>query len=431
MNIPRITEAMEYIDERYILSADENNPTAAKRSWIKYAVIAACFTVCVALAAFGYTLFDSNDYLPDYDVDPSYMLPEVMLASYDDNYFGIIRSSRGMYLARNDGSGPVPLCQKEGCDHTDIDCDARLWWGFTGISAYDGRVYWASTQMDRQQDSILINSCALDGSDLRTEKEIPWERASLYSHDFIRAHRGYMYFAGGVDGYSGVRVTAEELSENGESLVIFEKSYEGKYINSNIQFYANTIYIMINSFNMKDDFHTNNPFHMEYYQTYNEEFEVYEYDIRTGKTKQICNLNRELIDVFIDAEGNIYHLEDNPENGFKALWKLSTNTKKDEMLYDFSEEDPDYKYFNVVNGYVVATMADSDDICVKDFDGNTTILSIKPAKDALLEEYDYFVRAFIGNDGKNLFFYCNDQETIAAVPLDGSDAYILIADTVL
>lgn len=51
MKIPKIANAVGYIDDDLINAAGENKRTTKHKLWVKWGAIAACFAVCVALGA--------------------------------------------------------------------------------------------------------------------------------------------------------------------------------------------------------------------------------------------------------------------------------------------------------------------------------------------------------------------------------------------
>ena len=416
MNIPKIADAMEHIDDGYILEAAESGSEKGGgiMSKRKTVVLAAIIAACVCLAAFSYTLFDSKEYLADYDVDPTYMLRGVMLASSGDNYFGIIRTNLGMLLASNSGGETEPICQKEDCDHANADCDARLWWGNMGISAYDGRVYWAT--IDKNDfETRLIRSCSLDGDDITTEKTIAGDKAALYPTDFVRVHRGYMYFAGGsADG--NIKVIAEELGGDGSD-VIFDKSYLPDIAQTHMYIYANTMYLAVETFSSDGT----------------KGLEVNSISLQTGGVK--CIYKKKNIErnsswtvpegPWISPDGKLYYLSDN------GLYSTSMKPLSGEKLVlDLSDLDPKYNVLYVMNNKVVCMNSLGNDILVKAFDGAETLLDISSVAEPLKESYgEFYGRRFVGADDKNLYYFFCDDEIIGAIPLDGSDGCILIADT--
>ena len=51
MKIPKIANAVGYIDDDLIKAAGENKRTTKRKSWVKWGAIAACVSLCIALGA--------------------------------------------------------------------------------------------------------------------------------------------------------------------------------------------------------------------------------------------------------------------------------------------------------------------------------------------------------------------------------------------
>ena len=417
MKIPKIADVMEFVEDKYILEAAEcgsEKGGGIKMSKRKIAILAAIIAACVCLVAFSYTLFDSKEYLADYDVDPTYMLRGVMLASEEDNYFGIIRTNLGFLLARNSGGETEPICQKDGCDHANFNCDARLWMRYMGISTYDGRVYWTTADKS-DYETMLIQSCNFDGTDITTEKTIAGDKAVLYPYDYIRVHRGYMYFAGGcADG--NIKVIAEELGGEGSD-VIFEKSYLPDIAQTHLYVYANTMYLAVETFSSDGT----------------KGLEVNSISLQTGRVE--CIYQKKNIErnskwtvpegPWISPGGKLYYLRD---NGLYSTGMELLDGEK--LVLDLSDLDPKYHVLYVMNNRVVCSSSRDNDILVKNFDGTETLLDISGVEEPLKESYgEFYAERFVGADDKNLYYIFCDEEIIGVIPLDGSDGRILIADT--
>lgn len=61
MSIPRITKAMNYIDDDLISGAVEYKRTKKKNSWMKWGAMAACLCLVIVLGIGGFNLGGSND----------------------------------------------------------------------------------------------------------------------------------------------------------------------------------------------------------------------------------------------------------------------------------------------------------------------------------------------------------------------------------
>lgn len=421
MKIPRIIDAMEHVDDKYILEAAESGGKKKSFGWMKFVAVLAA---CVCLVAFSYTLFDSKDYLVDYDVDPSYMLPGVMLASAGDDYFGIIPTQRGFRLMSYDENTEIAteVCAVEGCDHTDSRiCTALQWPFYTGVSVYDGRVYWAAMNKE-DLSQISIMSSLYDGSDYQVLKSVPSDVLYAYNaQTYVRAHRGYMYFAGLIEGAndSNVRITAEELTEDGESFTVFETTEGNVGYDWSMQIYANTMYIYLPTFEIKSEGKV----------VWTDI--VYSYDIQNRKLKKLYSgqIDSASQNCWIDKDENLYYVSYNDENECYALCKLNLKNGKTKTVFDISEIDAnEYRYLQVMSGIVTAVTPYDDHVFVKHFDGTSVTLDFSDIANYLSENYEgFFSRRFIGADDKYVFFNCCDDENIMAVPLDGSEPKLIFS----
>lgn len=160
----------------------------------------------------GFTLFPEGDYLeerfrtsdplPGFDaVDASFRgtfrkggTPTA--CSTDDTLYYLNKSkSRAYFLRYMDKATGISgvLCGKPECTHTGTSCNGYMGGHATGLSLYDGRLWWLD------QAELIVYSCALDGSDHREELSIE-RRMVGYGSELsglpdIYFHRGAMYWA--------------------------------------------------------------------------------------------------------------------------------------------------------------------------------------------------------------------------------------------
>lgn len=442
MNIPKFTKILGDIDSRYILEAAEEDIKMTKkfRRAKLFAAAAAC--VClICLVAAGWTLFDSKNYLKDYDADPSYMLRDRMITSDGEGrYFGVIMCRNGFRLMGSDGSvgeNAYNICDVQGCDHTDNTvCKALGWTEITGLSVYDGRLYWTArpkgVSAAEVPDAVNIMSANPDGSDIQVVREVPGEVFSDTMYDkYIRAHRGYMYFIGvkkpetvvdrekmssyqkNPDEQYVLNVYAEELKENGTSEKIFSLDYEnGRYYTSTSQFYANNLYIMLKSTDVEnsEDFR----------------FEVYRIDLKNHGSKLIFKTDKyDISDWWFDGSEYLYYIETDSESKKMSLIRCSLNSGKPEKMFELPSAD----IGKVINGKVVCIDVSTEEkkVYVSDFDGNEVELDISGLTEQVRREYGYAGISFCGADNENVIMQMCDDECFALVPLDGSEPKLIIA----
>ena len=437
MNIPKIAEILTDIDSGYILEAAEKETQMTKKFNIKRAVLIAAACVCViCLMAAGWALFDSKDYLEDYDADPSYMVQDKMITSDGEgHYFGIIMCGSGFRLMGSDGSAgenAYNICDVPGCDHTDSSvCKALNWPEVTGLSVYDGRLYWTARQKgvstDELFDSVNIMSSEPDGSDIQTVRSVPNEvYTDTQYNKYIRTHRGYMYFIGirepemtfdpetmtsaqkNPDEKYVLNVWAEELAENGSGEKIFSLDCENgrSYIYTS-QFYANNLYIMLKSTDMnnREDFR----------------FEVYRIDLKTHESKRIFKTEKyDFSGWWLDGAENLYYSETDPETEKSSLIKLDLSKGRPEEILELPGSG------RVINGKAVCLDANAGKVTVLDFSGNRVELEFGELTEQVRESYGYAGISFCGVDNDNVILQMCDDECFALIPLDGSKPRIII-----
>ena len=431
MNIPKLAEYLTDIDGRYILEAAEKECKMTRKFSIKtVAAIAAACVCIISLVAAGWALFDSKDYLEDYDADPSYMIQDKMITSDGEgHYFGVIMTGRGFRLMGSDGSdgeNAYNICDVPGCDHTDGSvCPALNMPEITGLSVYDGRLYWTARQ--KGDGAVNIMSAAPDGSDIQTVRSVPDEvyTDTLYNK-YIRTHRGYMYFIGerepemifdpetftsyqkDPDEPYVLNVWAEELKENGESRNIFSFEYEkDRYYGFTSQFYANNLYIMLRSTKSDGSFRR---------------FEVYRIDLKTGSGERIYITDEyDVQGWWLDGSETLCYTDTDPETGTVSLMRLDLNKGKPKKLCEL----PDATVTRVINGKAVG-IGDGK-VYVTDFGGNTVELDITALTEQVKEAYGFAGISLCGVDGENVILQMCDDECFALVPLDGGEPKLIIA----
>lgn len=203
--------------------------------------------------------FDTDAYLPDYDIDLSFVEFEMtkfggVCVTEDTIYFlpQTVRHLEGepIFLQYYDiASGiTLPLCSKPECTHTEDSCSAFL--GNTrlinGLRLYDGKIYWMAGG-----NLMRMN---LDGTNHEIVVELDYKTANkvLYNttcSSFI-VHRGYFYIAGvsmnsenGL-GFEEYFVYAVPL-DGGEMITVMSGSLECDLMHCSILPLGNDIYIIL------------------------------------------------------------------------------------------------------------------------------------------------------------------------------------------
>lgn len=437
MNIPKLAEYLTDIDTEYILEAENKETEMTKKITFKRALAISAACICIiCLMAAGWTLFDSKDYLKDYDVDPSYMIQDKMITSDGDgHYFGIIMTGMGFRLMGSDGSeceNAYNICDVPGCDHTDSSiCPALNWFEITGLSVYDGRLYWTARQKGVSTaevfDTVCIMSSLPDGSDIQTVRSVQGDVfLDTQYGKYIRAHRGYMYFIGikepetvfdpetyrsyqkNPDEKYVLNVYAEELKENGTDEKIFSLEYEnGRTYSYTSQFYANNLYIMLRS---------------QLYDGSDYRFEVYRIDLKTHESKRIFDTGKyDISGWWIDGSENLWYTETDPETEKASLMKFDLSKKKPKEMFELPYSG------RVINGKAVCLDGNGGKISVCGFDGSVTELDFSDIIEQVEQAYGYAGISLCGVDSENVILQMCDDECFALVPLDGSEPKLIIA----
>ena len=210
--------------------------------------------------------FDTDEFLPDYDADPSFA------HGYSTNHYALCRTDDTIYTLHNEysNSGDAfsclmmytdkatgisgPLCGKPECLHRDENCNAYVFRhlspGF-GLSIYEGKLYWVNGMAE-------ITRMNPDGTSRETVCRIhgdPLKNTNNYR--MLLFHRGYLYLAGLnqtiINGKEGSIVSVRAYSlESGEGFTVWEKTVDDYAQRCLIKFVGNELYIMPTYFNYED-----------------------------------------------------------------------------------------------------------------------------------------------------------------------------------
>lgn len=409
MNIPKSVTLLGDIDDRYIIEAAKEEPQMKRKFGIIKTV--GIIAACIAIMAAGWTLFDSADYLREYDADPNYMLKDKMVASDGgEHYFGVVRTSHGFRLIGSDGEKTYSICDAENCDHTDpMICKAYTWPEITGVSVYDGRVYWTARKID-DYDTVEIRSASLDGTDVTVERTIPLEvNDGTMKSRYIRVHRGKMYLIGYGNGQTGddsLKVWALDLSGDGKDEKIFTDSSFGPY---SAYFYANNLYIVMTEYESGEQVRTT----------------VTKIDLKSGKDKVIFKTDKEIPEKYLlDENENMYYVKTDPKTEKPVLVKLDTGSGIEEHLCEL-RDDPGF-CFGIVNGKAV--FINDRTLYVYGTDGTETVLDISGVCAEVMEKYGDLSISFVGVDEKNVVLSLYYEDCYTLVHLDGSEPRVVLSE---
>lgn len=273
--------------------------------------------------------FDTDEYLPDYDADLSFVqhfstgdfsgTSPLLCATEDTVYYYDMEHKLIMYLDKGTGI-TGPLCGRPECMHDGSSCNAYVA-GPAGMRVYDGKLYWAGGRMN------------LDGTD---REKGPWNRNTGGMNDIPTTviHRGYVYTASagqtasaGNAQYRAV-VNATNM-ETGETFNVLTRDLKLHGAACEIRPVRNDLYIMTYGFLYYDeDDHSAGSY---------DDIEIFRWDSKTRQAELVfqysgketgLNFSKE---TFMPVPGDGIYLRG--EYGYdQAVCKYSFETKEIEEL---------------------------------------------------------------------------------------------------
>ena len=159
--------------------------------------------------------------------------------------------SRLMYVDKATGICG-PLCGKPECSHTGRDCNAHVDAIASGLTISGERLYWMDLNMDRAGHFWSIQSCALDGSQRKTEALLADELTdSFYGRFMLDGSLAYCYgyqrFVSGGEAGVRARVYAIDL-RSGKTASLMEAETVGVSAVVQLHIMGNTVYCMFFSY---------------------------------------------------------------------------------------------------------------------------------------------------------------------------------------
>lgn len=160
--------------------------------------------------------------------------------------------SRLMYVDKATGICG-PLCGKPECSHTGRDCNAHIDAMASGLTISGKRIYWMDLNMDRAGHFWSIQSCALDGSQRRTEALLADELTdSFYGRFMLDGSLAYCYgyqrFVSDGEPRVRARVYAIDLS-SGQIALLMEAETAGVSAVVQLHIMGDEVYCMFFSYN--------------------------------------------------------------------------------------------------------------------------------------------------------------------------------------
>ncbi len=366
--------------------------------------------------------FDTDEFLPDYDMDINFVQhgstqKEGLCVTEDTIYF----YWDGHLLFTDKGTGiTLPLCGKPECTHTDRSCNAYIGGEVAGLRVYDGKLYWI-------EDGQNVMRMGLDGTAHESVTSLdPSLRTQISGDATWVIHRGYLYVAGGnavvTAGQTGCSfiVYAQPL-DGGEGFTILDGTGPGggtQYCG--LKPAGNELYIMTYSFTYKD------PEKREGIIKY---VNYYKWDSKTRRVERLytqdenspVNLNTYEYCFPLPVPGDglyfccIEHAED--DSVVCRIYKCSFETGAVELTAELPDSDTWPRF---TEKHIIV----SDDGCYLFYDYNGHFLSkvgpTNPPPSAMLmgEDNQY---VYYRNDGD----FDAPRDGYAAIPLDGGEVLVL------
>lgn len=392
MRVPRIVAAMEYINEKHLSEAMEYNVPRKKSRFKYYAAIAACAALVLTVVVVG-------GRLSDIEADQSFLIPGTSFCETDDAYYGIAEMENGavlMYSDKTTGKGGV-LCAKPDCGHDTENCNAFLIPLASGLSVYEGRLYWAA--QDGFGGEAKVYSLRLDGTDKKAVCRIPSEVFKGGAQIFAKVHRGKMYFGGVYKTVSGgvatemIKVTSLELKHGGKCCTLFEK--DGGFLQ--MQMRGNAVYMATGC---------------------GRDISVYCWNTSDERLSEIYSgeLPEAVHSIRLDGSQGAYFAGEGD-----SVYYLDFKTEEAECKFGFDDIMPGI--VNFAEPYICDGTAVAEDmwgnavICLKSFDGRfMMVYSVAEIEKKIAEMSgeESVERHFLGFDGDNLYYdYCGGKYCVA------------------
>ena len=195
--------------------------------------------------------FDTDEFLPDYDADPSFIQflstrPHSLCQTTDTVYSYIGDGSHGGFILFTDKATSItlPLCGKPECLHSDSTCNAYVSRYADGLRVYDGKLYW----VDGERQIIRMNP---DGTDRETVAAITDAYDGISNDPTYFIHRGYAYFIGSRHGVvlggkvkTSFRINVRSL-DSSEAFTVLDKLLDGDGGECMVKPVGNDLYIML------------------------------------------------------------------------------------------------------------------------------------------------------------------------------------------
>ena len=394
--------------------------------------------------------FDTEEFLPDYDADPSFIHYLSTAINYlcvtDTTIYTYIKPSSqsdqsdqiSRILYTDKGTGiTLPLCGKPECRHNDENCNAYIAnpHGMFGMSIYDGKLCWFNASANS------IYSATLDGANRETLCKTPTDFVTYASSPCCLFHRGYYYFSTPVnivsDGIPAVSLEIKVQALDGsESFSLLKKTAPAD-TNADMMLYpyGNDLYILI-LYTLAD----------ESAPTYSYVLELYRWDSKTRKGEQLLSTtvgeddeeylsNRSF--KCVPGDGLYYTIfqELSHTDSGNYLWrtmvmKYSLETGETQVVFQLDDDEE-----TQVSGDNIYYVRDRIivEINRREADGSlkrsVNLYSYDGELQGSLDMGDLSFSCFLGADQEYLYSWYsgNTGDFYFALPLDGGDPIIINA----
>ena len=196
-------------------------------------------------------LFDTDEYLPDYDTDCGYrnVYATEGYCETETTIYGVWGDQICFWDKQTGISGP--LCGKPECDHlpSNVDCNAYWSGGSPRLSVYDGKLYFVGGDVN-EPGSDYIWRMNTDGTERQRLRRVGDRPDGSYGNNLVMFHRGYVYFSGMIntvtEGEPADRlyIYAEKI-DTGEKVEIQDRTgHAGERMAYAIQWKGNNFYIL-------------------------------------------------------------------------------------------------------------------------------------------------------------------------------------------
>lgn len=225
------------------------------------------------------------------------------LVETDEVYYWLSVDSGFVYYVEKDGNGAAPLCGKPNCMHElDTDkgnCNANTKKYLPGLSLYDGKLYFVST--DRSNPQYCCALCRMDPDGTNHER-VFFIDTSDYAIQRFWIHRGIVFVAAYTnivkDGVPLVSICLLCGNLNGTGIApVLERLYPADECGWPLffmKFYGNTAFFAVSACSPSDSTALN---------------EIYEYDIDSGAVTErysAAGCDFQMCDLCMDDNKNIY-----------------------------------------------------------------------------------------------------------------------------